>query len=170
MIRREPFMLPEENLLMLKRLMTLSLVASLLNFAGLATTPCASAQQAEQTAAATNDSVRAVNSTPQEEDQEAKTTAKVKRKVAGFGTGPRAKVEVKLRDGKKLHGHITEIADAHFILAEKTKGTMTIAYSEVKSIKDRYLPPLMKATGWVALGILVPVLISTAVVMAQGGQ
>jgi hypothetical protein len=162
------YTLPEEEL-MLKRRLTLLLAASLLSGAGLATTPNAAAQQQEQTAN-TSESVRDGNSSQEGEEQAAKTTAKVKRQVAKFGTGPRAKVEVKLRDGKKLNGQIKEITDSQFTIMEKSKGTTTVAYSEVKSIKDRYLPTWMKATGYVALGILAPVLISTVVVLAKGGQ
>ena len=102
--------------------------------------------------------------------RDAKSAAKLREKVAEIGTGPRAQVLVKLYDGVKVRGHISEIADDHFTATDKKSGAVQVQYAQVKSLKERYIPKWMKYTGWVAAGIMVPVVISAVVVVAQGGR
>ena len=101
---------------------------------------------------------------------DAKSAAKFRKKVAEIGTGPRAQVLVKLYDGVKVRGHISEIADDHFTVTDKKSGAVQVQYEQVKSLKETYIPKWMKVSGWVALGIMVPLIVSTVVVVAQGGQ
>jgi hypothetical protein len=104
------------------------------------------------------------------QESDAKSAAKVRGKVAEIGTGPRAKVEVKLRDGAKVKGYISEIGEDYFTVADKKAGEVKVAYSEVKSLRERYIPKWMKVTSLVALGLLAPIIISSVVVVAKGGQ
>lgn len=137
--------LPEDGL-MLKRFTSLSLAVSLITLSGAAPL-YASAQEGH-----------------------AKSAVKIKEKVAGIGTGPRTRVEVKLRGGAKVKGHISEIADDHFTVVDKKAGEVRVTYSEAKSVKEHYIPKWMKVTSLVALGLLAPVIISSIVVVAKGGQ
>lgn len=99
-----------------------------------------------------------------------KSAAKIRKKVAEIGTGPRAQVVVRLRDGAKVKGHISEIAEDHFAVVDKKAGEVRVAYAEAKSLREVYIPKWMKVTGFVALGIMAPLIIATVVVTAKGGQ
>ncbi len=44
-------------------------------------------------------------------DKEARFAEKVKASVARLGTGENARIEVKLKDGAKLKGYVSEIGD-----------------------------------------------------------
>jgi hypothetical protein len=65
-------------------------------------------------------------------------TDKVKAEVAKRGTGPKAKVTVKLKDQTKLKGYISGAAGDSFTLSEsKTGQTKTLAYSDVAEVKKQ---------------------------------
>ena len=72
------------------------------------------------------------------EDDQAKVAAKVKSAVAKLGTGPDARIEVKLRDKSKLKGYIREADAESFVLVDDTTGDSTqITYPQVKQAKGR---------------------------------
>src|SRR5205085_7714280 len=56
-------------------------------------------------------------------DEKAAPAAKVKAGIARLGTGPQARVEVKLRDGTRLKGYVSELGDDHFVLMDSKTGT-----------------------------------------------
>jgi hypothetical protein len=61
---------------------------------------------------------------------------KVKAAVAKRGTGPKAKVTVKLKDRTKLKGYISNANGDSFSLSDsKTGQTRTLAYSDVTEVK-----------------------------------
>lgn len=58
--------------------------------------------------------------------------------VAKIGTGPKAKVDVKLRDSTKLNGFIASADDDSFSLVEGKSGVLReILFSDVDRIKKR---------------------------------
>lgn len=63
---------------------------------------------------------------------------KVKAAVAKRGTGPKAKVTVKLKDNSKLKGYISNAAGDSFTLSDsKTGQVRTLAYSDVAEVKKQ---------------------------------
>jgi len=63
---------------------------------------------------------------------------KVKAAVAKRGTGPKAKVTVKLKDNSKLKGYISNAARDSFTLSDsKTGQVRTLAYSDVAEVKKQ---------------------------------
>ena len=61
---------------------------------------------------------------------------KVKTFVAQRGTGPKAKVTVKLKDNTKLKGYISDAGNDSFTLSDsKTGQARTLAYSDVAEVK-----------------------------------
>jgi phage tail sheath gpL-like len=63
---------------------------------------------------------------------------KVKAAVAKRGTGPKAKVTVKLKDKTKLKGYISNAGGDSFTLSEtKTGQARTFAYSDVAEVKKQ---------------------------------
>ncbi len=88
--------------------------------------------------------------------KEIKFAAKVKDGIAKLGTGTDARVEVKLRDGAKLKGYISEARDDGFIVVDAKTGAATqVTYPQVKKVKGNNLSTETK----IAIGIIILVVI-----------
>ena len=102
---------------MFKKLVALSLVALLLNLAGVTSVYASS-----------------------KEEKQARFAEKVKVNVLKLGTGESARVKVKLRDKTKLEGYISAADGEGFTLTDTKTGMATkIAYPQVKSVKGNNL-------------------------------
>ena len=67
-----------------------------------------------------------------QDDKDAKLVEKIKKETAKLGVNE--KVKVKLKDGTKLKGYITEIKDQYFVVTNNGQST-TIQYSQAKQVK-----------------------------------
>ena len=75
-----------------------------------------------------------------------------------LGTGTDARVEVKLKDGKKLKGYISQINDESFTVVEDKTGVATeIPYPQPKQIKGNNLST--GATIAIAAGIVFAIIL-----------
>ena len=91
-----------------------------------------------------------VSASPKNEP-DAKSVEKVHTAIAKFGTGPAARVEVKLRDQTKLKGYIDQVADDHFVVVDDKTGAATrVAYPQVKQVKGNNLSTGAK----IAIGVV----------------
>ena len=100
---------------MLKRVLSLMLMAALLNVVGLT----------------------ALRAAPQD-DKEAAIVAKMRENIQKLGIGPKANVELKLHDGTRRKGYIIEAHDNHFMVVDrKTNAISTINYRDIKQIKGK---------------------------------
>lgn len=73
-------------------------------------------------------------------EKEAKFTEEVKNGIAKLGTGRDAKLKLKLKDGTKIKGYISEIGNDSFkVQNEKTGESVSIGYSQVKQAKGNNL-------------------------------
>lgn len=98
---------------MRKRILAITLVASLLNVVCVA--PVAAASR---------------------EVKEAKRIKIVKTQIARIGTGPKSRIAIRLRDKTELKGYVSETTDDHFVLTdEKTNVATTVDYAQVEKIK-----------------------------------
>jgi len=69
-------------------------------------------------------------------EKDKRLTAKAKADVAAFGLGPDARVSVKLRQGKKLKGFISQAGEDSFVITDsKTGSTTPIAYADVAEVQ-----------------------------------
>ncbi len=103
--------------LMFKKLLSLFLVALLINLAGAIPAYAAS-----------------------KEEKQARFAEKVKVSVLKFGTGEAARVKIKLRDDTKLTGYIGAADSERFtVIDSKTGVATTVAYPQVKSVKGHNL-------------------------------
>lgn len=93
---------------------------------------------------------------PQGETQDQRT-AQVKASVARRGTGKRSRVTVKLRDGTKLKGYISQAGEDSFAITDEKAGqASTVAYHDVVQIKGRGgLSTASKIGIGVAIGVAV---------------
>jgi hypothetical protein len=74
-------------------------------------------------------------------ENEAAHTAKVKAAIAKLGTGPDAKIKVKLRDKTKLSGYVSQANDDAFVITNpKTGASSTVPYLEVAQAQGENLP------------------------------
>lgn len=68
-------------------------------------------------------------------------TQKVKAKIAKLGTGSDVRVTVKLKDGRKINGYVSETKSDNFILLDfKTGNATEIKYADVKQVKRNRRP------------------------------
>ena len=82
--------------------------------------------------------------------QSGDNAAKVKAAVAKRGTNEKKRVRVKMQNGTKIKGYITQIGDESFTLAlSKTKQPVVIAYRDVSKIESGGL------SGGARIGIIV---------------
>ena len=63
------------------------------------------------------------------------TPEQVKAEVFKRGTGEKAKVKVKLRDGSEVRGYINKANEDSFEVHEKAGKSVTLAYSDVISVR-----------------------------------
>lgn len=90
------------------------------------------------------------------DEKEAKFVEKVKSEVAKLGTGTDAKVQVKLKDGTKLKGYISEANDKQFVVVDSKGRSTAVPYPQVNHFSR-------KAIGWlVVIGLVVTLVVITA--------
>jgi hypothetical protein len=92
------------------------------------------------------------------------TINRIKANVTKRGTGEKARVNVKMRNGTKLKGFISQAGDDSFTLTDsKTKQASTLAYSDVAQVNGTGLSTASKILIGVGVGVAV-----TAAVIAVG--
>ena len=92
------------------------------------------------------------------ESKEAKFTEKVKTQITKLGSGQDARVKIKLKDGSKIKGFVSEIGDNQFVVTEiKTGRTTTVPYSGVKQVQGNNLST--GVTILIGLGVLIAAVI-----------
>ena len=74
------------------------------------------------------------------EEKEARFTEKIKANLLKLGTGESTRVKVKLRDQTKLEGYISDAgAETFTVTNHKTGMATTLAYTQVKSVQGNNL-------------------------------
>ncbi len=97
------------------------------------------------------------------QEKEAKFAQKLKIELEKIGTGPDARVEVKMRDKTKLKGHISEISYEYFVVVDaKTGSRTTVTYSQVDKVKGYNLATGVKIA--IGVGIVVAVIFIFALI------
>ena len=100
---------------MFTKILSLSLVALLINLPGMTTAYVVS------------------------KEKQARFAEKVKESVLKFGMGEAARVKVKLRDKTKLEGYISATDEERFVVTDSTGMATTVAYPQVKSVQGHNL-------------------------------
>jgi sRNA-binding regulator protein Hfq len=91
------------------------------------------------------------------------TTDKIKANVTKRGTGEKARVNVKMLNGTKMKGFISQAGDDSFTLTDsKTKQTSTLAYSDVAQVKGTGLSTGAKILIGVGVGVAITVAVLAA--------
>lgn len=90
--------------------------------------------------------------------EEAARVAQIKTTVQSYGTGENALIEVKLKNGTKRKGYISEAQDEGFVVADTAAASSyDIRYAEAASVKPYKLPngPGNKKTAIIATVVIV---------------
>jgi hypothetical protein len=92
--------------------------------------------------------------------KEDRLAEKVKEGISKLGTGTAARIEVKLRDKRKLKGYVSEADEHSFVIVdERTGATSTVTYSQVQQVKGNNLSKAAKIAIGVGV-ILLPIAIA----------
>lgn len=99
--------------------------------------------------------------------KEEKLAEKVKTGIAKLGTGPEAKIKVKLKDKTKIEGYITESNENQFVVMNsKTGQPVQVSYSNVKQVKGNNLSTGVK----IIIGIAIVFAVILVVTVIAGNQ
>ncbi len=94
-------------------------------------------------------------------EKEAKFADKVKVNIIKLGTGTDAKVQVKLKDGTKLKGYVSQINENSFVVADEKTGAETeVPYPQAKQVKGYNLSTGVK--------IAIAIAVATAIFLVLG--
>lgn len=97
-------------------------------------------------------------------EKEVQAAEKVKAGISKLGTGKEALVRVKLRDGTKLDGYVSEANEDNFVVVDsKTGNATTVPYPQVKQVKGNNLSS--GATVAIIAGALVAVVLVLAIAL-----
>ncbi|HWS88123.1 MAG TPA: hypothetical protein VN282_14230 [Pyrinomonadaceae bacterium] len=72
-------------------------------------------------------------------EEEARPAERVKAGIAKLGIGPRARVEVKLRDKTRLKGYVGEATADYFTVVDEAGLANRVAYPQVTGVKGHNL-------------------------------
>ena len=99
-------------------------------------------------------------------EKEAKFAAKVKAQVTELGTGKDARIEVKLKDGTKLKGYVSQINENSFVVMnEKTATPTEVPYPQTKQVKGNNLSSGAKIA--IVVGIVVGALLIIGYILGR---
>jgi hypothetical protein len=88
------------------------------------------------------------------QEDETKHVNKVRGQIARIGTGPKARVEIRLRDETKVEGFIGESDETRFVVVDtKTGARTTLDYPQVRKVKSYRLTSTLKTALVVGVGI-----------------
>jgi hypothetical protein len=93
--------------------------------------------------------------------QQTPLVEKIKAKIAKRGVGEKARVEIKLRNGKTIKGYVSSAGQDDFRLTDRKTGqTTTVAYADVVEVKNPGLSNLTKVAVFVGIGVAVVITIA----------
>ena len=94
-------------------------------------------------------------------EKEANFAEKVKTEIAKLGTGTEAKIQVKLKDGTKLKGYVSQINEDSFVVTDEKTGTSTeVPYPQANQVKGNNLSTGVKIA--IGVGITIGVIVLLA--------
>lgn len=93
-------------------------------------------------------------------NKDVKLAAKVKSEIFKLGSGEDARIEVKLKDGTKLRGYVSQINENSFIIVDEITGSTTeVPYPNAKQVKGNNLSTGVKIAIGVAIVLAVVLVI-----------
>ena len=97
-------------------------------------------------------------------DKEAEFVKKLQANIQAQGIGVESKITVKLKDGTKLKGYISEIGDGKFVVAdEKTGQNVSVDYPQVKQARGNNWSSGYIWVALLAVGVVVIILVGRSI-------
>jgi hypothetical protein len=94
--------------------------------------------------------------------KEERQVEKLKAGILRLGTGPEARIKVRLRDNTELSGYISEVREDSFVVVDgKTGKPRPVAYPQVAQAKGNNLSTGQKIGLAIGIGVLVVALVLT---------
>ena len=85
---------------------------------------------------------------------------KIKARIAKRGVGEKARVEIKLRNGKTIKGYISSAGPDDFRVTDRKTGqTTTVAYADVAEVRKPGLSNLTKIAIFAGIGVAIVITI-----------
>lgn len=78
------------------------------------------------------------NTNSKDTAKQAKMIGKLKSELNKLGIGKESKIEVKLYDGSKISGYLSEINEEDFAVTQNDDETKRVRYDRVRKAKGRY--------------------------------
>jgi hypothetical protein len=72
-------------------------------------------------------------------EKEMKFAARVREGITGLGTGPDARIKVKLRDKTKLAGYVSHVGDSDFKVVDAAGRETTVQFPDVAQVQGNNL-------------------------------
>ena len=93
-------------------------------------------------------------------DDDEKRAEKVRTEIRKLGTGPDARIKLKLRDKTKLEGYVSEANDTDFTVVSLRDGTATtVAYPQVGTARGNNLSGGVKIAIYIGVAVALSYLI-----------
>jgi len=93
------------------------------------------------------------------------STEEIKASILKIGVGETARVEVKLRDNKRVKGYVYQAGKDNFIVRDsKTGADTTIPYSEVSAVKGKGMSKGAKIAIGVGIGLAAAIAVAAILV------
>ena len=97
--------------------------------------------------------------TPAQTDMEARRAEQVRTEIAKLGTGPDARIKLKLLDKRKVEGYISEAGADTFVVTNPKSGlATTVAYPQVGTAKGNNLSDGAKIAITVGISVALSIL------------
>src|SRR5262245_25295175 len=87
--------------------------------------------------------------------KDAERAAKVKEAITRLGTGPAARVEIKLRDGQRLKGYVSETSENSFLFVDDNGAAKEVPYPQVQRVKGNNLSTGAKVAIGVGIALVI---------------
>ena len=97
-------------------------------------------------------------------ENETKVAEKVKSEIAKLGTGTDARIQLKLKDGKKLKGYISEADDKGFVVVDSEGKATAVPYSQPTQINGKHIA---KKVVFVLIALAVTIAVVAIIVGSQ---
>ena len=105
------------------------------------------------------------------EEKEAARVAKIKVSIAKLGTGPEAKLKIKLNDKTKLAGYVSQINDESFVMVDGKTGAATeVPYPNVTQAQGKNLSTGAAIAIGIGIGVGATFLTLYLIFLAVGGD
>ena len=123
---------------------------------------CTSRLVLAQTSATPKPAPTSTNANP----KQGKFAERVKAHIAKLGTGPGARIELRLRDKTKVKGYVNYVDEDHFVVADDQTGITTrMTYAQVIQIKGENF----NRDKQIAIGIVLGLMLLFGAGSLQGG-